>query len=872
MKSNEILIELFTSKGKMGWPRAVGSRLINALVNASSNVKLIAKTMIALTAISFSIEANEQVPSALPLDAYGVWDRSAISLTDDKYLHLFKGLQLGYDWSDIEPVNGVYDWTQLDQEIQFAYDNGLYAYLSVNAGPDCPDWVYNTVPKMLTDFGGHGWDGDFPYYYHEDYITHYNDMITNLATHIASLEPELREKIAFLQVKTGATGDETPSHGVYLQNSPYKIAIKDTDWQSFRIAAFQHHKEKFVDSGLGIPLLFNNIDADKDEQRAAWRWVSKNVGSGFGIKGSAYVRGHHLTGEGYLKNKWYDNLVNPTTLPLFSRSEMDQSHTRPLYLINKPLGFYWGVLSGLNTGLSVFDVTKSAIDALTDYPEIIPSLEFFNRYAPEIYPSTTKGAYSIFHEGLNSADAVKFPPSEYGINSKAKRSDQQRYQDICNDSVYAARGAQCDDLYGATKGQVYQREDQTGYNDAGWDIHDGNFERWIEQIDPDGTSIGLFRLNADAQGLLNENNSIYDRFARSFDTANDKDTMYFKFHEHVFSETVGQPDVITLELIWLDKNAGSTWELRYDAGQDNIKTAHAAKGDGDNKWKTITVTLSDAVMNNNGPNGADFILVNTDDIDDIFHGFEAKITRKLSPSDDTDGDGVANDDDAFPNDSSEWLDTDEDGVGDNTDACPNDATETLDDDNDGYCNGKDAFPNDSSEWLDTDGDSVGDNEDACPNDADETLDTDGDTYCNGKDAFPNDQAEWLDTDGDSVGDNADAFPADATESKDSDGDGVGDNGDAFPADATESKDSDGDGVGDNGDAFPADVSESKDSDGDGIGDNADVSQPSPAKSGGSFEFISVLSLLGLAMFRNRKSKNRKFKGKNVQVHMKKSQR
>ena len=39
-------------------------------------------------------------------------------------------------------------------------------------------------------------------------------------------------------------------------------------------------------------------------------------------------------------------------------------------------------------------------------------------------------------------------------------------------------------------------------------------------------------------------------------------------------------------------------------------------------------------------------------------------------SNDTDGDGYNDEDDAFPFDPTEWADTDEDGVGDNSDNCP----------------------------------------------------------------------------------------------------------------------------------------------------------------------------------------------------------
>ena len=69
---------------------------------------------------------------------------------------------------------------------------------------------------------------------------------------------------------------------------------------------------------------------------------------------------------------------------------------------------------------------------------------------------------------------------------------------------------------------------------------------------------------------------------------------------------------------------------------------------------------------------------------------------------DDDNDGVDDDNDAFPMDSSEVADFDGDGIGDNAD---------VDDDNDNVTDGLDAFPNDASETVDTDGDGIGDNAD-----------------------------------------------------------------------------------------------------------------------------------------------------------------
>ena len=195
---------------------------------------------------------------------------------------------------------------------------------------------------------------------------------------------------------------------------------------------------------------------------------------------------------------------------------------------------------------------------------------------------------------------------------------------------------------------------------------------------------------------------------------------------------------------------------------------------------------------------------------------------------DSDGDGVFNENDAFPNNAAETMDSDLDGVGDNADAFPNDATETLDSDGDEVGDNADAFPNDATETMDSDGDTVGDNTDVFPNDANETMDSDNDTVGDNADAFPNDPSETMDSDGDGVGDNADAFPNDATETVDTDSDGTGDNTDVFPNDATETMDSDLDGVGDNADAFPNDASETLDTDGDGVGDNAQAAAEAKA--------------------------------------------
>jgi hypothetical protein len=126
---------------------------------------------------------------------------------------------------------------------------------------------------------------------------------------------------------------------------------------------------------------------------------------------------------------------------------------------------------------------------------------------------------------------------------------------------------------------------------------------------------------------------------------------------------------------------------------------------------------------------------------------------------DSDGDGVADDQDPFPSDPAEWADADGDGLGNNADS---------DDDGDGM---PDAWelqyglapldPADAAQ--DADGDGLSNLAEFLG--GTHPRDRDGDGVADDQDAFPSDPAEWADADGDGIGNNADP---------DDDGDGMPD--------------------------------------------------------------------------------------------------
>jgi hypothetical protein len=587
---------------------------------------------LALLSVILFFSTKSQAQS-LPITSYGVWDRGGgIPDYSSPNADFVKGIETTLDWKDIQAGPGTNcDFSAFQTILDVAVANDKLIRFSVNVGPDCPLWVFDNGVPLVNVISNAPKNDAYanrnPYYPDPEYKAYYFEMIRQFALFLRNQPQEKFDHIAFVQVKTGATGDEEPYKGTVtdgtngtVDNTQY--GLSKTQWEAFRLEAFAKFKENFNDvPNRKIVLTFNNVDPVAEPDAYNYVMTQLDPVLGFGLKGGAYNRGHHLSDEQTYKEQWNPFLINPKIGPgnpngvkLFSASEMDQSWNKGYFALNYEIGFYWSALGGINTGLSCTNVSVSAMTYALANPGIIDIFKMYNRYAQQVYPATATTAFSVFHEGLNSADKVKFPESIYGT---ARQPNLTRYQAICNDPKYASRGARIDDTAAVVKGQVFQRESQEFYNDAGWDICEGNIERFMTQINPDATSIGLFRV----RGTITATSSKYDRFARSFENSTGRNTMYFQLH----TELPVNNKTLKFTIIWLDKTAGSTWAFKYRnvAGLQTIPYT----GTGTNEWRTETFNISDAVMNQGGVNGSDFMLVNTDTTDDIFNGIEMNILQ-----------------------------------------------------------------------------------------------------------------------------------------------------------------------------------------------------------------------------------------------------
>lgn len=141
---------------------------------------------------------------------------------------------------------------------------------------------------------------------------------------------------------------------------------------------------------------------------------------------------------------------------------------------------------------------------------------------------------------------------------------------------------------------------------------------------------------------------------------------------------------------------------------------------------------------------------------------------------DSDGDGVNDDEDAFPEDPDESADSDEDGVGDNADAFPEDPNETTDSDEDGVGDNADAFPEDPNETVDTDSDGIGDNRENTEGWDPNSPDSDGDGLEDGEELDLGTDPGNADSDNDGLEDGDELDEGTDPNNVDTDGDGATD--------------------------------------------------------------------------------------------------
>ena len=168
----------------------------------------------------FFITKSQAQKIAVPISSYGVWDRGGgIDDYSDPKADFVMGIEVSAKWSEVQASEpDKFDFSMFQEVLDKAAKYNKIVKISINVGPDSPFWLYeNGVPLVkVTSDKPYKHDKKFinyPYYVSDAHKKYYFELIKQFSLFLRNQPKEKFDCIAFVQVKTGATGDEAPYKG-----------------------------------------------------------------------------------------------------------------------------------------------------------------------------------------------------------------------------------------------------------------------------------------------------------------------------------------------------------------------------------------------------------------------------------------------------------------------------------------------------------------------------------------------------------------------------------------------------------------------------------------------------------------------------------
>lgn len=540
---------------------------------------------------------------------FGIWCGAGPSAAAvKKQAPWVKGVWGTMKWSDLEPANNQFNWKMFESTLAGYAAAGLYILLKVYVGPMSPQWIYSGgVPMVKTtptvNPRGLPHFNTFPYYLDENYKGYYHRMIREVAKRVDQLPTSVRSRIIIVQTAEGCTGDEGPYKGQPIEK---RYRISEDRWNAFKFETWNLFDEQYRNKIPEIHLMTNSGNLGQ-----YFGWLRENAPHWWRKAGNP-GHGYQLNNEKDMM-ALFDPLINhPESGRLIrARSEMDEMFKG--WFQDAPIwNAYWLNLWALHFGIDFFMHRSEAILN----PDYRDGYDFFTRYAGEKDAATSPGAWCALRDGLDAADFERFPEAKFGSGKMVGTAEEtatglQRTLNIVK--AFERYGAVQDDPEKAMAFIMQNRSAQR-MNDVGWNIESGNYGRYLKQFDPNGTSQGHWRVGPKSQP--------YGRFARGFDAANGKNTMYFDVVDRFFGGKPLDGDYpVQVRVVYFDAGHGS-WALMYDGRNNREETAFEVQKKDTGQWKEASVKISDGFFGNRCPHGTDLMLVNTSKDDTLFHMLE----------------------------------------------------------------------------------------------------------------------------------------------------------------------------------------------------------------------------------------------------------
>lgn len=531
-----------------------------------------------------------------------------------------RGYWAGLLWANTNPAPGVYDFSELDAILSAAILADQYVEVNALVGQCSPSWIYSSaggvtpvkvnwkpppqcVPPECVPAGtwecsrnggqgcgcdGAGWppltkctpgagcgcNQTFPDYLGDPYRAHQKDWIVATHKHIMGLSPELKKRVLSVQGNAGSTGDGCAYHGrIYPEQRLAgldKIQNKSV-FDAYQLEVLDFFVETY--SKPGSPMLLLNALFSQPNL-----WASINASSlaktGYMIKAGSVSHSYSCSGE-QDKADTVGVLMKAELVPgsgIFVRS---RGETTLSALPDWQLQPHWTSWALATWNLAFGMDTWQNNSLIEEQPRMRPALSFFSHYAGARKPSESPGAWAVLRDGLDTADIERFPEEQFGNASNGKNLERC-YAVIASVNSTTEFPPRLDAPTSDGCGSGRQR---AGLNDAGWRVHRGNYAMFLEQVDPDETSVGAWRAGP--------GDEIFGRYGRT--AKRNTGSLHFNL----------QPGIITggqafARVVFLDAAKGASFKLTMAAagGASECGATAVVTGKGSGHWVEARLPLT----------------------------------------------------------------------------------------------------------------------------------------------------------------------------------------------------------------------------------------------------------------------------------------
>ncbi|MCK5608172.1 beta-galactosidase [Candidatus Pacearchaeota archaeon] len=188
---------------------------------------------------------------------------------------LIKGGQIVFQWKDVEPKKGHYDFSVISEKLKDFYHQGQSATIQIN-GNEKPDWLYEKVPFVREKFHHQIRDRNATLmYWHPTFKNAYLELIDAFAQHIQ--KSSYQDSILGVRLNFNAVGTEAvgvPAEYRSLDKWILPEGIEKKDLQPWSSDVAKNYRKAVVETFLksfenvGRVFVRNNVE---DELVAAFR-------------------------------------------------------------------------------------------------------------------------------------------------------------------------------------------------------------------------------------------------------------------------------------------------------------------------------------------------------------------------------------------------------------------------------------------------------------------------------------------------------------------------------------------------------------------------------------------------------------------------